>query len=80
MRLEFLAPARGRLVGRCTLDGEDLAATRELLTGQRPKVQLATAVTVLDAEEVVVCRGSFTWRLRRGAAASSSAARGAGAA
>jgi acyl-coenzyme A thioesterase PaaI-like protein len=64
-RLEFLAPARGALRGRCSLGGRDLASLQALLRGRAPRAQIATAVKVLDQDERVVCRGSFTWSLRR---------------
>lgn len=67
--LEFLAPARGTLVGHCTLDPVALAAARGLLGGGETRARLATDVEVRDADAVTVCRGSFTWSLRRRAAA-----------
>ena len=63
--LEFLAPARGRLVGRCALDPASIASLRGLLERRVAKAELATAVEIVDAAANVVCRGSFTWKLRR---------------
>jgi acyl-coenzyme A thioesterase PaaI-like protein len=65
--VEFLAPARGPLVGRCSLGGPELESLLALLRGQTAKARLTTAVDVADAAGVVVCRGSFEWRLRRAA-------------
>jgi acyl-coenzyme A thioesterase PaaI-like protein len=62
----FLAPARGRLVGRCTLTDQATAELRALLGGQQRKAQLETLVEISDADDAVVCRGTFTWKLRRG--------------
>jgi len=64
-RLEFLAPARGRLVGRCTLEPAELAALRRVLDGEHARATLATAVEIVDADPSLVCRGSFDWKLRR---------------
>jgi acyl-coenzyme A thioesterase PaaI-like protein len=63
--LEFLAPATGRLTGHCELDGEDLATLQALLERRADKAQLDTAVEIVDEEATVVCRGRFTWKLRR---------------
>jgi uncharacterized protein (TIGR00369 family) len=64
-QIEFLAPARGTLTGRCTLAGEDLDALHALLERRTSKAELATAVEVVDEESRVVCRGTFTWKMRR---------------
>ena len=64
-RLEFLAPARGRLRGRCELQADALSALRPVLEGTERKATLDTEVHVLNADDTVVCRGSFTWKLRR---------------
>ena len=66
-QLEFLAPARGRLIGRCSLDATELAALRALFEGEARKAELSTAVAILDGDASVVCRGTFTWKLRRAA-------------
>lgn len=63
--LEFLAPARGELTASCTLDEVARRRLRELLAGEVRKAQLLTDAEVLDAAGAVVCRGTFTWRLRR---------------
>jgi acyl-coenzyme A thioesterase PaaI-like protein len=63
--LQFLAPAHGRLIGPCALAREDDRALRAFLVGDQPTAQVETAVEVLDADEAVVCRGSFTWKIRR---------------
>jgi acyl-coenzyme A thioesterase PaaI-like protein len=64
-QLEFLAPARGRLVATCALGRGDLAAARSFLGGGRDRGSLTTAVEIVDEAGVVVCRGSFDWSLRR---------------
>lgn len=63
--LEFLAPARGTLTGHCALDAPALSSARGLLGGSEARARLITDVDVRDADEVTVCRGSFTWSLRR---------------
>jgi len=64
-QFQFLAPAHGRLTGRCTLDPENLRLLRAVLDGRERKVELQTQVDVLDQTGTVVCRSSFIWKLRR---------------
>ena len=64
-RLEFLAPARGRLLGRCALEPDHNSAIRAFFTRDQPRAQVETVIEVLDADEAVVCRGTFTWKIRR---------------
>jgi acyl-coenzyme A thioesterase PaaI-like protein len=63
--LAFLAPARGDLVGHAALEGPDLAAARAFLGGDEPRGALSTLVEVRDADDDLVCRGRFDWKLRR---------------
>jgi acyl-coenzyme A thioesterase PaaI-like protein len=63
--LEFLAPARGRLVGRCALSPEGVGVLREVLEHGERKAEVTTEVEVRDESGAVVCRGSFVWKLRR---------------
>jgi acyl-coenzyme A thioesterase PaaI-like protein len=63
--LQFLAPARGRLVARCVLDSFERHAVRELLERRVRKEELETCVEVVDRDETVVCRGRFAWKVRR---------------
>lgn len=63
--LEFLAPARGRLVAGCRLSDEAHGALRPLLRGETDRARLATHAEVTDASGTLVCRGSFDWSLRR---------------
>lgn len=63
--LDFLKPGRGRLVAGAQLGGRDLVLARAFMTGDQPRTQLSTGATITDAEGDIVCRGRFTWRLRR---------------
>lgn len=63
--LQFLAPATGRLRGHCELDGKDVATLQALFERRADKAQVDTAVEIVDEEATVVCRGRFTWKLRR---------------
>jgi acyl-coenzyme A thioesterase PaaI-like protein len=63
--LQFLAPARGPLVARCTLDPFERHALRELLEHRVRTEEFETCVEVFDRDETVVCRGRFTWKVRR---------------
>ncbi|SOD72283.1 acyl-coenzyme A thioesterase PaaI-like protein [Jatrophihabitans sp. GAS493] len=64
-RLEFLAPACGRLLARCTLSHNDRASLSALYRRDASRVRLTTTAEVTDANGVTVCRGSFTWHIRR---------------
>lgn len=63
--LQFLAPARGRLVARCNLRESDIATVRSLLDGETDKISLKTAVDVSNSAGAVVCTGGFRWSVRR---------------
>jgi acyl-coenzyme A thioesterase PaaI-like protein len=63
--LEFLAPARERLVATCRLTDEARSALRPLLSGESEKARLSTHAEVTDAAGTPVCRGSFDWSVRR---------------
>lgn len=63
--VQFLAPARGPLTARCRLEPFEASVLRELLEARVRKEELETCVDVVDADGLVVCRGRFTWKLRR---------------
>ncbi|MBA4863382.1 DUF4442 domain-containing protein [Streptomyces sp. PSKA54] len=63
--LEFLAPARGRLVARCRLSDEAQHALRPLLSGETDRARLSTHGEITDASGTLVCRGGFDWSVRR---------------
>ncbi len=62
---EFLAPARGRAVARCRLPADDHAALRKLFAGHVAQLKVSTSADVIDAGGSLVCRGSFTWSIRK---------------
>ena len=64
-RIEFLAPAHGLLVGRCTVAVEDASAIEYLYRRRRSKAELSTVAEIFDSRERLVCRGTFTWAVRR---------------
>jgi len=63
--LEFRAPARGRLVASCRLDEDARLALHPLLTRRSDRTRVTTVVDVVDEAQVMVCRGSFEWSVRR---------------
>jgi acyl-coenzyme A thioesterase PaaI-like protein len=63
--VQFLAPARGPLIGRCQLEPFESCVLRDLLEGRTRKEELETSVEVVDRDGLVVCRGRFAWKLRR---------------
>ncbi|WP_309239169.1 hypothetical protein [Streptomyces lunaelactis] len=63
--LEFLAPARGRLVANCRLDDQARQALRPVLSGDSARARLTTRAEVVDAVGELVCRGRFDWSVRR---------------
>ncbi|MEU1274354.1 DUF4442 domain-containing protein [Streptomyces sp. NPDC005799] len=63
--VEFLAPARGRLLASCRLTDAARDAPRPLWTREADRVRLSTDVEVADASGAPVCRGSFEWSVRR---------------
>ena len=64
-RMEFVAPARGRLVASCRLDGPDRHALGMLLRRRTDRATAETEATVRDEDQNVVCRGTFSWKIRR---------------
>jgi acyl-coenzyme A thioesterase PaaI-like protein len=63
--VEFLAPARGRLVATCELTPAAREALRPLWAGRADKVRLTTRAEVRDDTGMHVCRGEFQWSVRR---------------
>jgi acyl-coenzyme A thioesterase PaaI-like protein len=63
--LEFLAPARGRLVATCRLSPQARAALRPVLSGRADRARITTVADVVDGASVTVCRGTFGWSVRR---------------
>ncbi|MFD0502572.1 PaaI family thioesterase [Streptomyces chiangmaiensis] len=63
--LDFLAPARGRLVAACRLDEEARHALYPLWTGETHRARLSTRAEITDAAGTVVCQGTFDWSVRR---------------
>ncbi|MBJ7329308.1 MAG: DUF4442 domain-containing protein [Solirubrobacteraceae bacterium] len=63
-KLDFLAPARGRVVARCELSREERAALAPFLSGDEPRASLDT-VAEIGGDGGVVCEGRFSWRIRR---------------
>jgi hypothetical protein len=51
-----------RLTGRCS-PPEDELALRAFLADDHQRAMGATSVDVLDADQPVVCRGTFTWSI-----------------
>jgi acyl-coenzyme A thioesterase PaaI-like protein len=64
-RVEFLRPARGRLTGRCTLSQEAHASLRALFAAEHARARISTTVEIGDRDDLLVCRGSFDWSVRR---------------
>ncbi|WP_328682779.1 DUF4442 domain-containing protein [Streptomyces sp. NBC_00322] len=67
--MDFLAPARGRLVASCRLDEQALRELRPVLVGAALRARFTTDAEVVDSTGVLVCRGSFDWSVRRTAGA-----------
>ncbi|MFE1961252.1 DUF4442 domain-containing protein [Streptomyces sp. NPDC059479] len=64
--MEFLAPARGRLVASCRLDDAVREALRTVLSGASDRTaRLTTSAEVVDEAGATVCRGRFDWSVRR---------------
>jgi len=63
--MEFRAPARGRLVASCRLDGDARRALRPVLSGREDRTRITTLAEVTDAAGALVTRGSFDWSIRR---------------
>ena len=64
-RIEFLAPAHGLLVGRCTVGVDALAAIETIYKRRRNRASLSTEAEIFDSREIMVCRGAFTWSVSR---------------
>ena len=64
-RIEFLAPAHGLLVGRCTVGVDALAAIETVYKRRRNRASLSTEAEIFDSREIMVCRGAFTWSVSR---------------
>ena len=64
--VQFLAPARGPLIARCRLEPFESSTLRDLLERRVRSEELETCVEVVDRDQTVVCRGRFTWKMRRG--------------
>lgn len=54
--IEFIAPARSRLVGRSTLTDDAICVLRAVFAGSERKAQTDTPVEIIDVEQTVVCR------------------------
>jgi acyl-coenzyme A thioesterase PaaI-like protein len=63
--MEFRAPARGRLLAACTLDGQAREALGLLLSGERDRARITTVADIADESGTLVCRGTFQWSIRR---------------
>ncbi len=63
--LEFHRPARGRPLATCSLDPGTQKALRPVLVGHKSHARITTSVDVVDERDTVVCRGRFTWNVRR---------------
>jgi acyl-coenzyme A thioesterase PaaI-like protein len=63
--MEFLAPARGRLVASCRLTDEARKALGTVLSRETGRAHLMTSAQIVDVEGTLVCRGSFAWSVRR---------------
>lgn len=60
--LQFLAPARGLLTARCTLNPDDIA---QLSVSAPPlKMRLPAEVTISDHDQNTVSTGTFEWAVR----------------
>lgn len=63
-RMEFLAPARGRLTARCQLTAQETAELSALYAAEKARIKISTTAEVLDPTDVVVCRGTFNWSIK----------------
>lgn len=63
-RMEFLAPARGRLTARCDLGADELAELSALYAAEKARVKITTTAEVLDPTDATVCRGTFSWSIK----------------
>jgi uncharacterized protein (TIGR00369 family) len=63
--MRFLAPARGRLLARCSLGEEARQAVSLLLSGRHDRARVATVASITDESGALVCEGTFQWSIRR---------------
>ena len=63
--LEFRAPAHGRLTASCQLSEAARQALRPVLSGAENRTRISTVADVTDEAHARVCRGTFTWTVRR---------------
>jgi acyl-coenzyme A thioesterase PaaI-like protein len=63
--VEFLAPARGRLLATSALTDETRGALAPLWSKTSERARLSTTAQIIDNSGTVVCRGSFDWSVRR---------------
>ena len=63
--MEFLAPARGRLLASCTLGEQARQALSRLFSGERDRTRVTTVAGITDEAGALVCRGTFQWSIRR---------------
>ena len=63
--LEFRAPARGTLTASCQLSEAARQALRPVLCGAGDRTRISTVADVTDEAHALVCRGTFTWHVRR---------------
>ncbi len=63
--LEFHQPARGRLLATCSLDPGTRKALRPVLASHKNHTRITTSADIVDERDTVVCRGRFTWSVRR---------------
>ncbi|MCZ4095214.1 DUF4442 domain-containing protein [Streptomyces sp. So13.3] len=63
--LDFRAPARGKLLASCRLDAEARRVLRPVLSGKATRARITTVADVTDAAGTLVCRGTFSWSIRR---------------
>ena len=61
--IDYLAPARGTVVATGTVDAEEFAKGRELVTAGRP-AEVAARVEIRDADERVTTRVDLTMAIR----------------
>jgi acyl-coenzyme A thioesterase PaaI-like protein len=62
--MEFTAPARGVLTGRCELSGAAREALVPLLGGASDRARLRTTTHVVDADGTRCATGTFEWSVR----------------
>lgn len=63
--VEFLAPARGRLLATSNLTDEARQALDPVWSGTSDRARFSTTAQIMDNAGTVVSRGSFDWTVRR---------------